>query len=105
MSDDVRAELLAIRAQCDRALAKLAGDAPPPAAVVPTKVYMTYAEFAAHLGTSLVTVKRYRRVGMPVIEMGRARRVRVADAVRWIEDGGADGAAKRCARERAGDVE
>ena len=47
--------------------------------------YLTPAEFADRLRVHVDTVGRWRRDGMPVLDLGRIWRVKVAEAERWLE--------------------
>jgi hypothetical protein len=80
---------------------KIAGSAAPSATPQPpARTYMTVAEFATFRAVSVTTVKKYVRLGMPVAKVGvRAIRVPVDAANRWLDDGGATGAAVRRAKE------
>ena len=52
--------------------------------------YLPVHEYAARRRVSASTVRRWILFGLPVARAGRTVRVRVIDADRWIDAGGAD---------------
>lgn len=84
--DDVLVELLALRAQADRAIDRvreLAAAPPPPD---PTPLYWTPAEFAARRRVHVSTVRAWLRLGLPHVGSGRSIRIKVAEADGWSAD-------------------
>jgi excisionase family DNA binding protein len=60
----------------------------------PEQLYATTDQYAARTGVSMSTVKRWIRDGLPSSRNGNIRRVHVADADRWIREGGRNQRAK-----------
>jgi len=63
--------------------------------------HMTAGEYAARIGVSVRTTRSWIAAGMPSVRAGRVRRIIVADADRWLADGGARGSAARAGRAAA----
>jgi hypothetical protein len=83
VSPNIRARLLALRAELDDLLAE-AGAEP----TVASARFMKIPDFAEANGYSARTVRDYCDLGMPHRGEGRARRVLVQEAIAWIDDGG-----------------
>ncbi len=80
-TDDIRTEILAIRAQCDRTLAKL--DAMP--SVVKTElIWATPAQYAEMHGLCSATICRYVKRGMPSERLPGGIRIKVKEADVWM---------------------
>jgi hypothetical protein len=79
---DLRALLVAARDGLDRALAEL--DAVGPAAAE-VATFMKLEDYAKRRNVGLSTVKRWRKLGLPVKAVGRVVRVVVASADKWDE--------------------
>ena len=59
------------------------------------RTYQTAVEFAETMKVSVRSVRKWLALGMPSVQVGRVRRVIVADAQRWLAAGGGKGAAAR----------
>jgi hypothetical protein len=71
----------------------------PPAP--PVDLFMSAADFSAHVHVSLRTVRLWLASGLPSVGRGRTRRVDVARAMSWLAAGGDQGEAERTARRDA----
>jgi predicted site-specific integrase-resolvase len=54
------------------------------------KLALTVEEFAESIGVCRATVFSWLRLGLPNIRAGRVRRVLVAEAMAWLQAGGAN---------------
>lgn len=61
----------------------------------PSPVYATIDSFAERLLVSRNTVKRWLKLGMPSVCVGRSRRIQIVQAEAWLLAGGAEERPKR----------
>lgn len=82
-----RDRLLKMRAEIDAMLAEM-DDSTTANGQQPAARFMTVPAFAEKMGFSDRTIRDYCELGMPHRGEGRGRRVLVAEAERWLDEGG-----------------
>lgn len=81
----IRDRLLQMRTEIDQILGEMTDVPRPP---VPASRFMSVPQFATSRGFNARTVRDYCDLGMPHVGEGKGRRILVAEAVAWLENGG-----------------
>lgn len=84
-------ELIALartmRSTAEAIIVELEGGAHAEAPSPPPSPYATVSGFAEQLNVSTNTVRSWVKLGLPTVTMGRVVRIRVPEALAWLESG------------------